>query len=197
MAAMRSVLEELKDDELKSLTNASRVQAAVAVFESLIEERRLPAARCPMPCGNADNSLDALLEGRFRTENELHRGGVPRPEHFDARPKLRALQLPDFDTAADEAGLRQQSELVERLLAEAQQIRASIQESFSQQFDRLKPLVRTSPERGCVVAQLGRRARQRRTKESCPWSLGFAFVDCASGSRHRYYLHQVRQASIR
>ena len=53
-----------------------------------------------------------------------------------------------FDTTADDASLKQQSELVANLLAEVQQVRASIQASFSQQFDRLKPLDTHFPRKG-------------------------------------------------
>ena len=64
------------------------------------------------------------------------------------RPTLLALPEPDFDTTEDEASSKQQSELVEALLSEAQQVRASIQESFNQQFDRLKPLGTHFPRKG-------------------------------------------------
>lgn len=71
-----------------------------------------------------------------------------RAWHFDTEPELLALKVPDFDTTADDASLKQQSELVARLLAEVQQVRASIQASFSQQFDRLKPLDTHFPRKG-------------------------------------------------
>jgi len=148
MATMRSALEELKDEELESLDRTlQESQAAVAVFESLIEDKKAASSRLSNALRDADNSLDALLS-KFRTENELHRGGAARPEHFDSRPKLIALQFPDFDTTADKDSLKQQSEHVKNLLAEAQQIRASIQASFNQQFDRLKPLGTHFPRKG-------------------------------------------------
>jgi hypothetical protein len=148
LATMRATLEELKNDELKVLDRTlQESQAAVAVFQSLIEDKKAAGSRLSTALRDADNSLAALLS-RFRTENELHRGDVPRPKHFDSKPQLLALQLPDFDTTADEAALKQQSELVESLLAEAQQVRARIQESFNQQFDRLKPLDSHFPRKG-------------------------------------------------
>lgn len=150
MASMRSTLEELKDEELKALDRTlQESQAAVAVFQSLIKDKKAAGSRLSTALRDADNSLAALLS-KFRTENELHRGGVARPEYFDTKPELLALQTPDFDTTADEASLKQQSELVASLLEEAQQVRARIQESFNQQFDRLKPLDTHFPRKGEV-----------------------------------------------
>jgi hypothetical protein len=150
LATMRSTLEELKDDELKGLERTlQESQAAVAVFQSLIEDKKAAGSRLATALRDADNSLAALLS-KFRTENELHRGGVARPEHFDTKPELLALQTPDFDTTADDASLKQQSELVASLLSEAQQVRARIQESFNQQFDRLKPLDTHFPRKEAV-----------------------------------------------
>jgi hypothetical protein len=150
MATMRSTLEELKDEELKAFDRTlQESQAAVAAFQSLIEDKKAAGYRLSTALRDADNSLAALL-GKFRTENELHRGGVARPGYFDDKPELLALRLPDFDTTADDVSLKQQSELVTNLLAEAQQVRARIQESFNQQFDRLKPLDTHFPWKGGI-----------------------------------------------
>lgn len=148
MTDLRLDLESLKDDELKTLDEAiQKSQAAVAVFKSLIEDKKSANSRLSNALRDADNSLDALLS-KFRTENEMHRNGAARPRYFDSRPELRALVSPDFDTRADETSLAEQDGLVKALLAEAQQIRASIQESFNQQFDRLKPLDTHFPRNG-------------------------------------------------
>jgi hypothetical protein len=145
---VRKQLEELKEEELKSLAQAlQESQAAVAVFESLIDDKRSASSRLTNALRNADNSLDALLK-MFRTENQLHRAGVRRPDYFDLTPVLRDLKIPDFATATDENALAEQRELVTTLLAEVQQVRASIQASFSQQFDRLKPLGTHFPRKG-------------------------------------------------
>ncbi len=150
MSSMREDLETLKDDELKSLDRTlQESQAAIAVVRTLIDDKKAVGSRLSNALRDADNSLEALL-GRFRTENELHRGAVPRPAHFDTMPKLRALQLPVIDTSADERSLKQQSELVASLLAEVQQVRGSIQESFNQQFDRLRPLSMHFPQKGAA-----------------------------------------------
>ena len=138
--ALRATLEELKNEELRVLDEATlRSQASVAVFESLINDKRMAGQRLMTAIGDADNSLDALL-GKFRTENEIHRKGVPRPSYFDIRPELRPIQLPSFDVTADEASLRAQREQVKQLLAAVQEIRARIQAGFNQHFDQLKPL---------------------------------------------------------
>ena len=148
LATMRTQLEELKEEELKSLDQAlQESQAAVAVFETLIDDKRSASSRLSNAFRNADNSLDALLK-KFRTENQFHCAGLARPSYFDSTPELRKLDVPDFDTTADEDALAKQRELVEKLLEEIQQVRASIQASFSQQFDRLKPLDTHFPRKG-------------------------------------------------
>lgn len=137
---VRSQLEALKNEELQLLDKTVQAsQASVAVSESLVEEKKRAALRLAMAIRDADNSLDALLK-EFRTENELHRKGTPRPPYFDATPDLRPLQLPDFSTVADEAGLAEQQSMVQRLLGQVEEIRARIQAAFNHQFDRLKPL---------------------------------------------------------
>ncbi|RWA53776.1 hypothetical protein AU476_12745 [Cupriavidus sp. UYMSc13B] len=137
---LRVDLDELKNEELKGLDNTlERAQADVAVFESLIKDKQMAGSRLSTALLDADNSLEALLR-KFRTENELHRKGLQRPMYFDRQPDLRPIRTPDFSTAADEAELQEQRKLVKALLAEVQDIRASIQAAFNQHFDRLKPL---------------------------------------------------------
>lgn len=133
---LRIDLEELKNEELKALDKTlERAQADVAVFESLIKDKLMTGSRLSTALRDADNSLDALLR-KFRTENELHRKGLQRPVYFDRQPDLRPIRTPDFSTAADEAGLREQRVLVNALLAEVQEIRARIQAAFTQHLDR-------------------------------------------------------------
>ena len=137
---LQSDLEELKNKELKSLDQTvQQAQSSVAVSETLIDAKRMANSRLSTALRDADHSLEALLQ-KFRTENEICRKGVPRPEYFDRQPDLRPIQIPDFDNAADEADLAKQRELVNALLASVEDIRARIQAAFNQQFDRLKPL---------------------------------------------------------
>jgi hypothetical protein len=140
LAHLREQLEELKDEELSTLDETiQRAQAAVAVFESLINDKRTAASRLTTALRDADHSLEALLR-IFRTENELHRNGVHRPPYFDQLPTLSSLQLPSFDVTPDEEKLKVQKDLVAFLLVEVEQIRARIQGAFSQKFDSLHPL---------------------------------------------------------
>lgn len=137
---LRSELEELKNEELAFLDKTARdTQASVAVLESLIDDKQMASLRFLEALRHADHSLTALLH-KFRTENQLHRNGVPNPKYFDLPPNLRPMQVPDFCTTADEAALSEQRALVKALLADVQEIRARIQAAFNQQFDRLKPL---------------------------------------------------------
>lgn len=138
--SLRKELEQLKNDELAGLDAAlARAQADIGVFESLINDKRMAGSRLSNALSEADYCLDALLK-MFRTENEVHRNGVPRPKYFDTHPDLRPIQLPDFATAQDEEALRTQSKQVTALVSEEQDIRARIQAAFTQQFDRLQPL---------------------------------------------------------
>jgi hypothetical protein len=137
---LREKLEELKNEELKALEQTMQhAQADVALFASLIDDKRAAKSRLLTALCDADNSLDAILHN-FRTENQIYRKGLPRPAYFDARPNLRPLMLPDFDTTKSEASLVAQRELINVLLSEEQSIRARIQAAFIQHFDRLQPL---------------------------------------------------------
>lgn len=139
LEALRTKLNELKDDELKRLDETAKAaQVSLAVFESLIENKKTVESRLSAALHDADNSMKALLS-IFRTENELHRT-TPRPAYFDTAPKLVPLKMPDFDTATDEYTLQEQLELVKTLLDELEEIRARIQTAFNKQFDQVKPL---------------------------------------------------------
>jgi hypothetical protein len=129
--AMKAARLAALDDDLR------RSQAALAVLESLIGEKRATGSRLSNALRDADNSLDALLR-RFRTENELHRAPAPRPAYFDTMPRLRPLVLPDVDTSADEASLAEQRGLLASALAEVQGLRARIQAVFDWQLERLR-----------------------------------------------------------
>lgn len=140
LADLREQLEELKNDELKTFDKAlKRADTDVSMFKSLIESKQMAGSRLANALLSADNALDALIK-RFRSLNELHRKGAPRPGYFDRHPDLRPVLPPSFDTAADEAALQQQRDLLDALLAEEQEIRGRIQAGFNQKFDRLKPL---------------------------------------------------------
>ena len=140
LAEAREELEELKEETLAELEEAlSRSQGVIATVQNGIEDKRTTASRLATAMQDADHSLAALLR-RFRTENEKHRGGVPRPLYFDEYPTLPPVPLPSFDVEPDVALLAAQRTMVEALVAEAQEIRARIQTSFSQQFDSLKTL---------------------------------------------------------
>jgi len=138
--ALRAELEELKNEELTALDKTVRESvASVAVFESLIDDKRMACSRLDKAMRDADNSLEALLF-KFRTENELYRAGLSRPLYFDVLPELRSLQMPDFSMGNDAASLADQRQLVELLLADVETVRARIQAAFNQQFDRLQTL---------------------------------------------------------
>ena len=143
LATLRADLAALKDSTLQHVASTvQQAQTALALAESLLNDKRQAAARLATALRDADQVQAALL-GQFRSENELHRRGVPRPAYFDQPPDphgARALQLPDANTAADAASLANQRTQLQALLADEQAIRARIQAAFNQQFDQLTPL---------------------------------------------------------
>jgi hypothetical protein len=137
---LRSELDELKNEELKILDKTvQQSQASVASIDSLISDKMMAGSRLEMALRNADHSLEALLH-KFRTENDIHRKGLQRPNYFNKKPDLRPISVPDFNTSADEAYSANQHELVNTLLADVEGVRARIQQAFSLKFDGLKPL---------------------------------------------------------
>lgn len=140
LAEAREELEQLKEGALAEFDGiVSRSRGVIASLQNCIEDKRTTASRLSTAMHDVDHSLSALLR-RFRTENEKHRGGVPRPAYFDEYPALTQVPLPNFDIEPDLASLETRRNMVEALVAEAQDIRARIQASFSQQFDSLKTL---------------------------------------------------------
>ena len=150
LETLRNDLKKLKDEELEVLDETlKRTQSDVAVFESLIHDKKMAGSRLSTALLDADNSLDALIK-KFRTENELHRNGVLRPAYFDFQPVLRPIQIPSFEADVDESDFKEQRSLVSALLAEEADIRAKIQAAFNQQFDQLTPLDSHFPSKEAV-----------------------------------------------
>lgn len=140
LQALRTGLDELRKEEVKSLDDAARdCQASVASFATTIEDKRASKLKLEGALQDSANSLEAVLL-IFRQENEVARKGLPRPAYFDQPPQLAPLNLPDFDTEADEERLAAQRVHSEKLIAEVQDIRGRIQAAFNRKFDLLKPL---------------------------------------------------------
>jgi len=137
---LRVELEELKNEELRVIDETLRKsQSDLAVFATLLDDKRTASLRLMTALRDADNSLDAVLHN-FRTENEVYRKGIPRPSYFDKSPTLRPLKLPEFDTSVNEAELKGYQKEVDSFLEEVEDIRGRIQAAFNQQFDILKKL---------------------------------------------------------
>ncbi len=140
LQALRSGLDELREQEVKALDAAAKdSQASVASFATTIEDKRSAKLKLEAALQDSANSLEAVLL-IFRQENEVARKGLLRPAYFDQPPQLAPLNLPDFGTQADEERLAAQRVLAEKLIAEVQEIRGRIQAAFNQKFDLLKPL---------------------------------------------------------
>jgi len=140
LRGVRSALDELRRTELELLDKAAReAQGSVARVATLIGDKRATQLRLEQSLLDAANSLNAVLL-KFREENQVARGGLPRPAYFDEPPKLTTLTLPNFTTDQDEKSLSVQQQLADTLVAELQETRARIQAAFNEKFDLLKPL---------------------------------------------------------
>ena len=137
---LRESLGELKQEALDRFDATLKdVQARLSVYEARLGEKDAAYLRLQTALQDAKTSLDALLS-EFRSENELHRNGLPCPSYFVQQPALQELPFPDFSTTDDRIAFATQKKQVQQLLAEAQEIRARIQEALNHQYDLLKPL---------------------------------------------------------
>jgi hypothetical protein len=138
--ALRCALEELRNQALHELdTTVSNSQAWIAEFSRLIADKNTTRSQLENALRVAQYSLDALLR-KFRTENELYRQQIPRPEYFNQKIVLQDIAIPALDTTADIIALEDGRTQVCNLLANVQAIRARIQAAFNKQFDRLQPI---------------------------------------------------------
>ncbi|MGZ5223444.1 MAG: hypothetical protein ACXWCS_04630 [Burkholderiales bacterium] len=139
LQAVRSEIDELKEEELASLDEDIRkARGIVAELEGLIGDKESARNRLGTALLDAENCLDALMKV-FRDQNEIHRGGLARPQYFDSRPTLQKIALPSFHTERDKVTLNEQQQLVERLLARVELLRAGIRATFDALADTLKP----------------------------------------------------------
>jgi hypothetical protein len=143
--ALREDLDMLKDDALGALDESvRRSQAMLVTFGGWLQDKRAAQSRLHTALRDADHALAAVLAA-FRTENEAHRAGAPRPAYFDAPVALAPLHLPAFRVEEDEQRLAAQRERVQALLAEVEAARMRIQAAYARTFDGLKPLERHFP----------------------------------------------------
>jgi hypothetical protein len=88
----------------------------------------------------AQSAANAAV-GEFRTQNQAARGDIDSPPYFDVYPVLlEELELPSFDTKDDEQAAKEQAMLIDKLLNKAPKIRESIQRSYQERYDSLRPL---------------------------------------------------------
>jgi inorganic triphosphatase YgiF len=137
---VRETLEDMKNEALEDFEEQLRhVQSSIGRYEGIMADKQSTALKLNGAIANADNCLDALLK-TFRDANAVERADRARPPYFDLPPNLPKLTVPDVDTARDEAALARQRALAAGLIDQAPSIKASIQASFSTQYDMLKPI---------------------------------------------------------
>lgn len=140
LQGLRAELDELRQEELKLLDEASReAQGSVARYASLIGDKKAARLRLETALQDAANALEAVL-AIFRQENQVARGGLAIPNYFHQPAQLAPLTYPDFDTSADEKRLAEQRALAASLTADIEETRARMQAAYTQKFDLLQPL---------------------------------------------------------
>jgi hypothetical protein len=139
LQAIRSEIEKLKEEELARLDeDVLKARNIIAELEGLIGDKESAQNRLGTALLDAENCLDALMKV-FRDQNEIHRGGLGRPRYFDSRPTLQKIAPPDFHTNGNKVTLYEQQQLVERLIARVELLRAAIQASFDALAHTLGP----------------------------------------------------------
>lgn len=141
LGSLRSELNNLKEEKLEYLDDEiRRLQANLAAYEGLIQDKISTESRLQNAFHDADNSLNALLQ-LFRSHNDVHRGKNQRPAYFNnIKPDLKPIKFPDFEIPVNLGLASSMKILIDELLSKSQALRANIQASFNSQFDRLKPL---------------------------------------------------------
>ncbi|SAL00130.1 hypothetical protein AWB81_05845 [Caballeronia arationis] len=140
VSSLREDLESIKDEMLERLESDTRsAQALLVRHESLLEQKEKTRLRFKGSLFNAQRCMEALVT-RFRTENKLHRKGLPLPPSFSVMPVLEQLQQPDFRIAEGTAALAEQRACVKELMGQVQEVKAAIQSGFTQKFNSLVAL---------------------------------------------------------
>lgn len=139
LQGVRDELSEMKDEALEQLDSLlERMKTELRKLDESIGNKQGVEQRLITAFAHVDLCLEALIL-KFRTANELNRN-TERPEYFAIMPKPKALTLPDFNTTADRRKYNEQEKAFREIQDHATEIRASIQASFSKQFDRLVPI---------------------------------------------------------
>lgn len=116
------------------------LQGAMAGLQQEIINKTAAGQQLRAALVAAQSAANAAV-GEFRTQNQAARGDVDSPPYFDVYPVLiEELELPSFDTKDDERAAKEQATLIGTLLNKAPKIRESIQNSYQERYDSLKPL---------------------------------------------------------
>jgi hypothetical protein len=140
IAELRDILEERKRQILDRLESAAKTaEASVAICDTVIGTKRRSGQELAVAIQGAESALHALLQ-EFRNENCIARCDKPVPTFFNTWPELRKLDMPNFDTSADEANVTSQRQLLATFLGDLENIRARIQTAFTTRFNSLQTL---------------------------------------------------------
>jgi len=139
---LRDNLADLKEEYLLNLEHdVERAKVNVLEFRSQVEYKRRLPLKLHSALGKAENMLTTLVFC-FRNENEIYRNklALPKPAYFNTKPTFQDLELPSFDTSADEISLAKQEDSLIDLLGKVESIRAQIQSAYDMKFNQLKPI---------------------------------------------------------
>ncbi|MFM0009153.1 hypothetical protein [Paraburkholderia sediminicola] len=147
IAGVREELEALKDEALKQVAESTKAAQALLVrYEASLELKARTLSRLQNAMLNAQRCHQALVTV-FRTENMMHRNGVPPPPSFSVIPTLSDIEGPNFKLEETRASFEAQHARVQELHAKVETLRAAIQSSFNQEFDTLTALEDHLPPR--------------------------------------------------
>lgn len=137
---VHDILNEFKTNSNIDMERAvSKSQGALANLSAEVINKRAANDRIVAAMTTSQAAANAAVQ-IFRADNLLARGEKPYPSYFNTDPSLATIDIPNFDITNDLATQDEMGKLVQKLIANAQEIRGKIETSFNEQYDQLKPI---------------------------------------------------------
>ena len=141
LGSTHETMQSIRDECTTHLDQTvASLQGAMAGLQQEIINKTAAGQQLRAALVAAQSAANAAV-GEFRTQNQAARGDIDSPPYFDVYPVLlEELELPSFDTKDDEQAAKEQATLIDKLLNKAPKIRESIQRSYQERYDSLRPL---------------------------------------------------------
>lgn len=141
LVSTHEYMQSIRDDCTTHLDQTvASLQGAMAGLQQEIINKNAAGQQLRAALVAAQSAANAAV-GEFRTQNQAARGDSDYPPYFDVYPiLLEELELPSFDTKDNEQAAKEQAMLIDKLLNKAPKIRESIQRSYQERYDSLRPL---------------------------------------------------------